>query len=149
MFSSNVILNKNVLIIKNFNTKDNGVYVCKLFASDGRLLAKTELDMKLENQNAKIPVQKPKATIHVYNGQNLSFDNRVKVDCESLSKSDPYSSIKWIRSDSEMPTESNIIENSLIIDNFGIADLGEYKCVLSNKQERQLRQYIFMSKIIS
>jgi hypothetical protein len=136
---SKIIIKGNVLTIKHFNSKDNGVYVCKLFSSNGKLLAQTELDLRLENQKS---LQKPKASLYVINDQNLSFDNRVKVDCEIIGN-DSFAYSEWTRTDSDMPLESSVIENSLIIDNFSFDDLGEYKCVVSNRAGQITEKILF------
>ena len=113
--------------------------MCKLYSSNGKLLARAELDLKLESQK---PIQKPKASIYVINEQNLSFDNRVKVDCETTSN-DPFTSVEWIRNDLDLSAESSVIENSLIIDNFSVDDLGEYECVASNRAGQTIEKIIF------
>ena len=102
-------------------------------------MAKAELDLKIETQK---PIQKPKATIYVINEKNLSFDNRVKIDCETISN-DPFTTLEWNRSDLDMPIESSIIENSLIIDNFSVDDLGEYICVVKNRVDQTVQKILF------
>jgi hypothetical protein len=137
-FSSKVIVNDDLLTIRYFGKEDDGVYVCKLYAQSGLLVAKTELDIKLDTmEDYRIPAEKPRINIHVQNEYSLAYNNRVKVDCEkSISiDSGPYS-IEWSRIGKDMSKRAHVIQNSLIIERFSYDDLGEYSCVASNNAGR-------------
>jgi hypothetical protein len=144
VFSKRVRLNSNHLMIDNFEVTDFGIYICKLFTSSRSLLASNRLNLMLETNMFNMPVKKPKSRIILDNEFELAYSGLVKIECDTSKASfgGEYS-IEWIRTGTEMPANSYLIDNSLIINQFSLKDLGQYSCVVSNSIGRTVNSITF------
>jgi hypothetical protein len=144
MLSKRVRINSNHLSINNFDSNDFGIYICKLFTKSRTLLASNRLNLMLETNIFNMPVRKPKSRIILDNDFELAYNGHVKIECDTSKASfgSEYS-IEWLRTGTDMPTNSYLIDNSLIINQFSLKDLGQYSCVVSNNIGRTVNSITF------
>ena len=93
----------------------------------------------------KLAIERPQIKLNVHNGQNLIYDSRIKIDCDTTAShrdAESYS-IEWTRIGHKMPTRSYVFGNSLIINRFEPNDLGEYSCIVSNRAGQSIRSVKF------
>jgi hypothetical protein len=142
-FLPNIFINKNKLVIDDFNQKDFGVYECKLYSKINDVeLATASLDLGLTNNLSNFfrLNEKPTIKIAVLNHDKVKYDSSVKLACklmlaeESNNKNrfkEAYS-FEWIRNNLNMSHKAFLLENYLVINKFDLDDLGSYTCRVSN-----------------
>jgi hypothetical protein len=143
-FLRNIFINKNKLIINDFNQKDFGVYECKLYNKNNNvLLGAASIDLSLTNnlldENFQLN-KKPNIKIAVLNHDKVKYDSSIKLACklvldEESNQKNRFKqaySFEWIRNNLNMSHKAYLLENYLIINKFDVDDLGSYTCRVSN-----------------
>ena len=144
-FLPNIFINRNKLIINDFNQKDFGIYECKLYNKNNDvLLATASLDLRLTNNlfNEYFRLnEKPTIKIALLNHDKVKYDSNVKLACKLMldeesghkNRFKEAYSFEWIRNNLNMSHKAYLLENYLIINKFDLDDLGSYTCRVSNE----------------
>lgn len=132
--NSRIKIHKNKLKILDFNyTKDSGTFICETYFKNGSLIGNDEINLKVNLHNYFfVQNNLPKVYLILENKNEIFVNSTIKINCELSENSEIYS-VEWIRNGADIPKNSYVVQNSLIIEKVNKNDLGEYTCTVTNR----------------